>query len=189
MGARAYRHLALYDPAPGCLIEVGSERGEGSTAWLHTYAQRHSLRFYTADIDPSVHQQARTITAGARLMTGAELLRRIRSPISIAYLDGFDWTPKGMEREGWILEQRCRYRELGLEMTNKNSQAEQLAEALLVTERAAASAVVICDDTWHNERWDGKGGLAVPHLLDHGFRVVDSADPDDHSLGYVVLRR
>lgn len=190
MGARPYRYLSLYQPEPGCLIEIGSERGEGSTRFLDAYACRHKLRFYTADIDPDTHEAAKRITRGARQSTGVALLRRVRTPVSVAYLDGFDWTPAGAENEAWLIDQRARYAELGYEMTNENCQREHLAEAQLIADRAADSCVVICDDTWHDRRWTGKGGLAVPYLISQGFTVVDHAGREnDSSLGYAVLRR
>jgi hypothetical protein len=188
MGARAYRYLCLYDPAPGCVVEVGSERGEGSTAWLAAYAKRHGLRFYSADIDSKVHRKAKRITKGARLCSGVEILKRVRT-VSIAYLDGFDWSPEGVEEE-WLADQRDRYEDLGYAMTNAKSQTEHLEEAKLVTRKAAARCVVICDDTFVGTvGWDGKGGQAVPHLLSHGFEVVQVEEPDTHSLGAVVLVR
>lgn len=189
MGARAYRLLALYEPAPGALVEVGSERDEGSTAYLAPYAKTHGLRFYTADIDPEVYEVARRITDGARLCSGRELLKRLRT-ISIAYLDGFDWIPRGHESERWITNQARRYRTLGYELTNDTCQREHLEEAHLVAQKAAKRCVVICDDTFQtSEGWSGKGGLAVPYLEIAGFRVVHCEPPEEASLGAVVMRR
>jgi hypothetical protein len=190
MGARAYRYLSLYDPAPSSVIvEIGSERGEGSTRFLADYAARHRLMFHTADIDPDVHAVAKRLAPCAWNTTGAEMLRTISGRIGVAYLDGFDWIPDGLETEPWIADQRARYHALGHEMTNENSRAEHLEEARLVAERAADRCAVICDDTWHNGSWDGKGGLAVPHLIQQGFEVVDVGERAESSLGYVVLRR
>jgi hypothetical protein len=188
MGARAYRYLSLYDPAPGCLIEIGSERGEGSTAFLDAYAKQHGLRFYTADIDPDVYRGAQRITRGARLAAGTALLKRV-GQVSVAYMDGFDWIPEGLETEGWITDQQRRYQALGRDMNNANCQAEHLAEARLLAERAADRCAVILDDTWCNGSWSGKGALAVPFLESQGFRVVDTDEPEGTSLGYVVMRR
>jgi len=190
MGARAYRHLSLYDPAPGCLIEIGSERGEGSTAWLHDYAQRHRLRFYTADIDLDTYTIARGITSGARNLTGTEVLRRLRTPVSVAYMDGFDWIPDGQANEQWIGDQRARYATLGHHLDNDRCQQTHLEEARLITGKANERCAVICDDTWLGPTgWTGKGGLAVPHFVSEGFTVVDHDGCKDHSLGYVVLKR
>lgn len=189
MGARAYRYLTLYDPDPGCLIEIGSERGEGSTAFLADYARKHRLRFYTADIDPDTHRAARQITSGARLVSGVELLHRLRTPVSVAYLDGFDWIPDRADTEPWIADQRRRYHHLGYELRNDNCQQTHLAEAQLVAERATERCVVVLDDTWLDDHWTGKGGLAVPFLQSKGFEVVAHAGCEPSSLGYAVMRR
>lgn len=190
MGAQAYRLLALYDPAPGVLVEIGSERGEGSTAYLASYAARHDLEFATADIDPETSRQALEITLGAWHGTGASLLRKLKAPISIAYMDGFDWIPDGQGCERWIEEQRERYAELGVDMNNDACQREHLKEARLIAKKAAERCVVICDDTFReSDGWSGKGGLAVPHFERQSFTVVDSVGPAETSLGYVVLQR
>lgn len=189
MGARAYRYLSLYKPSPGCLIEVGSERGEGSTAWLADYSKRHGLRFYTADIDPEAHGRAREITAGARLTTGVELLKRVGS-VSVAYLDGYDWIPPWATVEEWVNLQRSRYRQLGIDHSNEACEAVHLEEAELVARKATDRCVVICDDTFRDDgRWRGKGALAVPYLQAEGFEIVDHQPSGQHSLGCVLLRR
>jgi hypothetical protein len=189
MGARAYRYLSLYEPDPGCIVEIGSERGEGSTAWLTRYANRHGLGFYTADIDPGAHERAKKITANAYLLPGVTMLAALADPISIAYMDGFDWIPDHAQHEPWIQDQRALYRQLGRDLTNEACQAEHLAEATLISERAAKRCVVICDDTWFDGQWTGKSGLAVPYLEEHGFAVVDCMGCAPDSLGYAVLKR
>lgn len=191
MGARAYRYLALHKPDPGLVIEVGADRGEGSTGWLFNYAQRHGLGFYTADIDPKIVLGADRIAPGrVRNVTGTQLLERIRRPVSVAYLDGFDWIPQGEENEAWIGSQRDRYAELGFALDNTKCQKEHMREAGLIARRATESCAVICDDTWATgSGWSGKGGLAVPLLEEEGFSVLDHDKPAGESLGYVVLRR
>ena len=188
MGARAYRLLAEHEPDPGAVVEVGSERGEGSTAWLDAWARSHRCRFYSADIDPDTHERARAITDGARLCPGATLIRRL-ALVSVAYLDGFDWTPDDphFPIDGYI----ARYAELGYQLTNHNAQAAMLDEAYEVVARASPNCLVICDDTWRTgSGWDGKGGRAVPYLLGYGrFRQLVEAGPGGDSLGFVMLRR
>jgi hypothetical protein len=189
MGARPYRYLALYDPAPGCLVEVGSENGEGSTAWLADYAKRHGLRFYTADVDATVHQRAKEITPGARLCPGTTLLNRVGS-VSVAYLDGFDWIPYGKEGQGWVKTMRRDYRDKGLELTRKASESEHLKEAAIVARKATSPCVVIMDDTYWDKGWHGKGAKALPYLEIEGFRVIDHQGHETPgSLGCAVLRR
>lgn len=191
MGARAYRYLCLYEPAAGCLIEIGSERGEGSTAWLDQYARQHHLKFLTADIDPAIYKDAATITDGARHMRGVDMLKRLRSPVSIAYMDGFDWIPDHASNEPWIEDQRRSYQALGYELANNACQQEHLEEAKLIARKATTRCVVIVDDTWRTDdgTWTGKGGLAVPHLENEGFTVAMDEGCAPNSLGFALLRR
>jgi hypothetical protein len=50
-GAAAYRLLDDFadDLDPGNMIEIGSDRGEGSTRWLAEFAARQGKKFYTVD--------------------------------------------------------------------------------------------------------------------------------------------
>lgn len=191
MGAQAYRLLSLYEPDPGWLVEVGSERGEGSTAWLRDYAERTGLGFTTCDIDPAQHAEAERIAPGHAICgRGRDVIAQTK-PISAAYLDGFDFIPPGCEGDGFITEQRERYADLGFTLSNGRCHAEHLAEAKALERRANRRCVVICDDTWQGPRggWKGKGATAVPYLLRHGFGVIEVVKPEKTSLGATVLRR
>lgn len=189
MGAKAYRYLALYDPEPGVVVEVGADRGEGSTQWLYEWAKGHGLDFASADIDPDQKVEGPAGTK-VRNVTGTQLLSRIRRNVSVAYLDGFDWIPDGEEEKNWIREQRSRYESFGVELNNDACQREHLEEAHLVSRKAAKRCVVVLDDTWHDgDWWTGKGGKAVPFLEIEGFEVVVQDEPGDESLGGVVMFR
>lgn len=191
MGAQAYRLLSLYEPDPGWLIEVGSERGEGSTAWLRDYAGRTGLGFTTCDIDPAQYAEAERIAPGHAICgRGRDVIAQSK-PVSVAYLDGFDFIPPGYEGDVFIAEQRERYGELGLTLSNGRCHAEHLAEAKALLSRANRRCVAICDDTYQGPRggWKGKGATAVPYLLQHGFTLIAVEEPVETSLGAAVLRR
>ena len=53
-GAAAYKLLAEYadDLDAGNMIEIGSDRGEGSTRWLAEFAARNGRSFFTVDFSP-----------------------------------------------------------------------------------------------------------------------------------------
>jgi hypothetical protein len=53
-GAAAYRLLEEYadDLDSGNMIEIGSDRGEGSTRWLAEFAARGGRDFFTVDFSP-----------------------------------------------------------------------------------------------------------------------------------------
>jgi hypothetical protein len=77
--------------------------------------------------------------------------------------------------EGFILEQQVRYKELGLEMHNVNSQRAHLAQMIAALGHMAECCLVVCDDTWYNKWWghySGKSGSVIPFLLNHGFEVL-----------------
>jgi hypothetical protein len=56
-----------------------------------------------------------------------------------------------------------------------------------------ASSFVLFDDTFiknSTNMWDGKGGTAVPFLLNNNFSIVEKSDINVHeSQGYVLLRK
>lgn len=194
MGARAYTLFEDEDfqPSPeGIVVEIGADRGEGSTAWLQRWAHAHGLPFRSADVDPAiVNRLPAPVRRDARNVDGETMLRRLRRPVTAAYLDGFDFIPAGEGDERWIRRQRNRYARLGLTLDNQTCGRVHLEEAHLVVERAASSCRIILDDTWHDGKdWQGKGALAVPYLLISGFTLVEWGEPHESSLGYAVMQR
>ena len=95
MGARAYKILNCYsiflDKGQN-IVEIGSERGEGSTKYFHQICQEKGYNFYTVDIDPKSYKNAYSIVGErAQLNDGKEFLIAFSGKISFAYLDNFDW--------------------------------------------------------------------------------------------------
>lgn len=179
MGARAYVAVDDVTFRPGeVAVEIGSERGEGSTAYIRDAMPR----FYSVDIDPAE-------PAGVIRMDGAKFLTALDRPIKFAYLDSFDWIPAGLEDEPWIHEQVRDYAARGVTMSNVNCQAAHLEQARMVAAKAAPGCVIVIDDTFSTAGgFSGKGGTAVPWLLAHGYELlnVPSVDVED---GYALLRR
>lgn len=189
MGARAYTRLAAYaDRIHGAIVEIGAERGEGSTSFLSALARQLDTTFYSVDIarDPF-------------WMTGEQFLEHAYpsygEQIGLAYLDNFDWTYEGIKGMDWYPQQVAEYAALGLELTNENSQAAHLKQAQLIAQHASPDCLILFDDTWpvFGEFWDGKGGTAVLWLLDNGFQVVEQSDPlwpgEECFDGYVLMGR
>lgn len=182
MGAALYPLLADHgDVLPGeCVVEIGSERGEGSTAWLADFCHKRAINFYTVDVDPLVHETAVKTVDGyrccsAHLGPGEEFLPGLKEKIRFAYLDAFDCIPAGFEKEPFIDFYTRRYEELGLRaMTNENSARSHLALTRLVVKRAASRCAILIDDTDLTDGgWLGKGRLAAPFLSRKGFLVED----------------
>lgn len=179
MGAAAYRVLEQYADVANdeCVLEIGSERGEGSTLWLAEFCAERGITFHTVDIDPGVHAMAEAVisrfeTCFAHLGAGEDFLpdKKIR----FAYLDSFDCIPDGYEEADFIADQRSRYKELGLGFGNRASAKSHLAQARLVNEHAASRCAVLIDDTsFTGSRWVGKGSSAMPYLEKQGFELSD----------------
>jgi hypothetical protein len=197
MGAKAYDIIEKYNGfLHGPVVEIGSERGEGSTEYLRAFCDPHGLPFFSVDIDEKVHERAKALLGmQAFCMSGERFLEVIAPfPISFLYLDNFDWiwTPKDDEK---LMPQRNRYRELGYEMTNLNSQAAHLRQMELALPLMAEKCVVLLDDTYatdeppHRRRFDGKGGAVVPYLIAHGFDLHLDRLNDNMHISAVYMTR
>lgn len=178
MGARAYNLINLCQFKKGeTAIEIGSERGEGSTEYLKEYCTDRNIPFYSVDIDPQVE--------GVIKSDGADWLRSFNNPIKYAYLDNFDYIFKDVEKEWWIKDQVEHYKKLGVEMTNENSEKAHLEQARLIHDLSVYNALIVIDDTWGS--YEGKGARAVPFLLKNGWRIINEVG--NNELSYVALRR
>ena len=172
MGAQAYNLIDKFELS-GSVVEIGTERGEGSTAYLAAASKEAGNKFYTVDFDinapkfPDVEQYT---------MTGEEFFDYAfpeDEKICFAYLDGFDWIweePNGYVPH-WILEQVESYKTYGIEMNNTNSQASHMTITKAVAQRAADKCVILFDDTFGagQYKFSGKGGTACDWLLEQGW--------------------
>ena len=58
---RVLEELADDLDAGGSFVEIGSDRGEGSTAWLSGFASRTGRDFFSVDFAPEGHENARRV--------------------------------------------------------------------------------------------------------------------------------
>jgi hypothetical protein len=161
---RAIRHLARR-PTPW-VVETGCLRGDGdyragmSTTLFGQVLSRHGGRLVSLDSSPANVAFARSRTVGLPvevvLADSREWLRSyVGPPIDLLYLDSADVGTPGFE-------QCC------------------LEEARLALPHLADGALILIDDTpAMGDGWEGKGALAVPWLLERGWRVIEA--------GYQVL--
>ena len=103
-------------------------------------------------------------------------------PISLVYLDNFDWDYwVGGEEESFVPAVKQHYRDyMGTEMTNINSQKAHLAQAMLLMPIMADNSIIVCDDTWYHPNegvFIGKCSAVIPYLMLHGFELL-------HNQGY-----
>jgi hypothetical protein len=197
MGADAHmvieRYLEGIDLTGLSVVEIGSrhqDKGPGSTNQFHAYCVRKGAEFWTIDSDPAVANGCKAVTPNAVCARGEDFLATFPGkPIVFAYLDNFDWTYAGVERVPKVIRQAEHYRTVHMiERTNTNSQIAHLQQARALLNCIHTTAFVLFDDTWLTLEGghDGKGGTAVPFLLENGFRVMEqglSTDP------YILLEK
>jgi hypothetical protein len=193
-----YKNIHKYVPrlgqVTGGLIEIGSSRpgDDQSTQYLHDLAQQLAINFVTCDING--HQVAALNAQGitAICQRGEDFIPNYPLDISIAYLDNFDWNWHPMATEAWTLVQIQEYRErYNVEMTNLQSQAAHVAQAVLIEAKTTANSIIAIDDTWFDMGWDtyqGKGGAAVPYLISKGYTVLETTNGRDGTYGIILGR-
>lgn len=162
----------------GVWIELGVDRGEGSTQWFADKAKGRGVDFYGVDMDPDQIQRAKkslasktasvnadgsmTVTVGdvpdhihLVVNKGELFLQEFKNSnpdkkVSLAYLDNFDWDYwLGREEEAFVAGVKQNYIDkMGIEMSNINSQLTHLLQACHLMSMMTENSIVICDDTW-----------------------------------------
>ena len=175
-------------------VEIGSDRGEGSTEYFSRLALKNNTKLITVDIDANVgnrlsqvipkniYDNIEFVTASGR--TWAETkISNYNKKICCLYLDNFDydWDVYKVNNQSvmnrMIDAQKADYLTRGVEMTNRNCLVEHLAQMVALLPHMAARSIVICDDTvTFNDCYIGKGGAVVPYLLVHGYEILLAED-------------
>jgi hypothetical protein len=180
----------------GVWIEIGTERGEGSTRFFAGLAKDRATKFYGVDaMADQIEKSTKLLEVDGKLpdhvelvhALGEEFLEKLAGEIgedrvSLVYLDNFDWDYwLGMQEEAFVAGVKQRYvNEMNIEMTNLNSQRAHLLQAMWLNTISADNCLVICDDTWyhpHEGIFTGKCSGAIPFLLTQGFELL-------HTEGY-----
>lgn len=193
MGSSGYRYAAnLTYTDDEVILEIGSQREDGSTLWLSQIGPR----VITIDPNPVIwHSVKHMPNVDAHCDIAEHVLIDWCQPIGFAWIDGHDWPYSHHPDSDWA-GQRAEYLARGQEYSQEASQRSHLRIAELIADHAR---VIAFDDTWmqnghqvvrgftyDGHGWDGKGGTAVPYLIDHGFTVQHSGDI---YAGLVVLER
>ena len=169
---------------PGIWVEIGVERGEGSTRWFVDQSKNRATHFYAVDAMKEQTDNCKALLTQDGAMPenttvvntrGEYFLEQMQTTIgqdriSLAYLDNFDWDYwLGGEEEGFVSEVKQRYlKNLGIDMTNLHSQLTHLAQAINLHSMLAEHCLVICDDTWYEPDqgvFMGKCSAAIPFLM------------------------
>lgn len=177
---RVYQHIGTYinPSANGVFVEIGSDRGEGSTEWLDALAADHNKKLITVDISNKArgHLESKLLNTEFVIRSGSEWADDFAhnwTDIDVLYLDNFDYIWDINEVRPAIQLQMADYAERGILMTNQECQIEHLKQLMLLYPCLSPTAVVAFDDTYcYNDCWIGKCGPAVVYLLACGWEVV-----------------
>ena len=198
MGARAYRLIEKVMPyyKGGVVLEIGMERGEGSTKFFDEFCEKNSLDFYSVDFDPEPWSSIQNLGWVTPVrMTGENFLlhhfKNEEQKIFFAYLDNFDYIFDHIRGHQQIIDQQKRYKEYGIDMDENNHscrKAHLLQTVLIDVDFAAESCFFLFDDTWkEGEKWGGKGALAVPYLLSKDYKLIETSKDPRPEFGFVLL--
>jgi len=169
------------DLLPGkTLVEIGTTRecdpGQKSTEKLGIFTAMLGMRFITVDMDPINTAHARRVLSYINPLShaitakGEDYLASLSEPLDYIYLDAFDFD-HGKHSE----DRQLRYRvNLKTVISDDACWHMHLQCAQSIITKMEEGGIVVIDDTWTdgNGEFDGKGKLAVPLLLAHGFEII-----------------
>ncbi len=205
MGAKAFRllnTLPTINYSDLAIVEVGSDRGEGSTEFLANFAYSKNLSFYTVDLDPFVYESNRRLceTFGrddivAYNMSGEDFFRNAFPPLKrriyFLYLDNFDFIFDAIKGKDWVHDQILSYQKLGLTLNNSNSRRAHFLQSLFALPFMNSKSHILFDDTFKLDSdrcWDGKGGDAIVLLENLGWKLTHcNPSPNEQWLGYAFF--
>ena len=163
----------------GNLIEIGSDRVSGSTKKLADVAHKMCMNFVTVDPDEGAYQRASDILNiydGFQAVQGLgeDFLKNFGEQIHLLYLDAFDNVLANWPHKDSTIES---YLKRGVELTNENAWKMHLDAVQNSYQKIVVDGFICIDDTVYTRRflgkseWEGKGKLAVPFLLNNGFKI------------------
>lgn len=169
-----------YDTSKDIILEIGSERGEGSTEFFDTYSATFNVPFYSVDIlDAAKNNLTHLKNTNFQILDGStwtkEVLPTLNKKIKILYLDNYDWNHRPTEPDQTGLEEK--YKSLNIQWTNLNCVAEHLNQMINCYPYMADKSVIICDDTnliRHSGTYTGKCSAVIPFLISRNYRIVYS---------------
>lgn len=178
------QHLTGHYPGEA-IVEIGSDRWEGSSAYFADLAYTHHMTFVSVDLDEGARNRIRkTINPEHSAITefvcaeGTHWSENYSgATIRVLYLDNFDWDWSTDRNQTMIQQQVEWYRDRGINMNNLNCQTTHLKQMINLLPHMAEKSLVIVDDTYeYNGVFIGKGGAVVPFLLGQGFGMLATKD-------------
>jgi hypothetical protein len=187
---RIYKHINEYittaDPNQQ-IVEIGSDRYEGSSAYLAELAVTLNTKFVSVDFDTEALQRARrSIPAEHRSRCTFVCAEAVdwtanydssTADIVVLYLDNFDWNWQAAKPSAMILEQQKLYQDKGLVMDNWSCQLSHLQQCINLLPCMSEQSVIAIDDTYlYNGTYTGKGAAAMAYLTCHGYQLLQVDD-------------
>lgn len=175
-----YKQIENYlpDTVHGVFVEIGSDRGEGSTQYLNGLAARHSTKLITVDILSKAKSWLENTCQSTEFVVadGAKWAQEFASnwtDVAVLYLDNFDYIWDINNVSPAIEVQMRQYASNGTPMTNQACQIAHMSQLLALYNVLAPRAVIALDDTYcYNDCWIGKSGPVVVYLLARGWQIV-----------------
>ena len=185
MGSKPYSKLESFNLAVdqnNIVLEIGSERGEGSSLWLYEWAKQHNIEFYSVDVEHGQREQEHPEINWIVTSSGSDwcksMLPDLNKKIKVLYLDNFDWIWEPTNISWWIQKQIDSYAQRGVTMNNQNCQEEHRLQLEHCLPYLNEQSVVIMDDTYYKDgnkdQLTGKCATVIPLLLENGFKLHGS---------------
>lgn len=189
MGAKLHTKILDYLPslAEGILLEIGSDRGEGSTQFFAGLVYGTDRELYAVDPSDVVEKNVKYLVNKISNMyffknTGENFLQNFDKKIAYAYLDNYDWNSWEDEPvetwEPWVVEMINEYTLRGEKHSNEKCKQVHLFQTKLIVALASKRCIIQFDDTYGNldEHLLGKGAYAIPWLIEQGWKTVYISD-------------
>jgi|TARA_R110001592_G_scaffold1919_7_gene11920 hypothetical protein len=175
LGAKAF--IDKLDINDSIILEIGSERGEGSTAWFDAVAKDLNKEFYSVDVTDHASTTLAHLKNTNLIVTSAGSVwtkDNLNKKISVLYLDNYDWISTMNNIRPVEQELINEYDSRGVNMSNFDCQREHLEQMINCMPYMDEQSIVICDDTPFDKSsgvYFGKNGPVIPYLVIHGYKV------------------
>jgi len=159
-------------------VEIGSERGEGSTFNLLAQANKFNIVLHTVDTSDHCSKTMHQPNLVCHVARGSDWSKTfhtaINKKISLLHLDNFDWIWNPYNIDPSIQQQIQDYKNnFNTVMNNQRCQLEHFEQVLNLYPCLAQDCLIAMDDTFLDRGvWTGKCGPAVSYLLLNGFRTI-----------------
>ena len=137
---------------PGVFVEIGSDRGEGSTQYFLDLARQHGSHLHTVDLSDQAKknmcQDGPMESITWHIARGSDWAENyaslVNEPICCLYLDNFDYIWNTVQVPDWIRKQQQEYLErFNIVMDNQNCQVEHLRQMMSLMPWMTENSVVV----------------------------------------------